>query len=112
MTEYPSPEAMPLTSRAIVETDRPARYAKQLVSHLGHKVPIVEIEDGHRITFNRDDVFNGCGDVLVTVVDGAECLVLLAHAEDDERLSRVEGVLSRHLKKFGEREGLKVTFER
>ncbi|SIK56972.1 Uncharacterized protein conserved in bacteria (DUF2218) [Mycobacteroides abscessus subsp. abscessus] len=111
MSDLPTPESLALTSRAEVATERPARYAKQLVSHMGHKVPVEEIENGHRITFNRDGNFNGYGDVLVFASERGEQLVLLAHADDDERLSRVEGILGRHLEKFGERDGLKVVFE-
>lgn len=112
MSNLPSLETMSLTSRAEVATDRPARYAKQLVSHMGHKVPVEEIENGHRITFNRDGNFNGYGDVLVIAAGSGEQLILLAHANDDDRLARVESVLGRHLEKFGERDGLKVVFER
>ena len=39
-----------LTSRADVATDSPARYAKQLVSHLGRKVSFVEDDDGATAT--------------------------------------------------------------
>lgn len=43
-------------------------------------------------------------------VDGVERLVLLAYAESPEKRERLEGVLGRHLERFGEKDGLAVTF--
>lgn len=106
MGNYPAVETLGFTSEALVETERPERYAKQLVSHLGRKVPSVEIENGHRLTFNRDDIFRGYGDVLV--MDGK--LVLRAYAANTEDLQVLNGVLGRHLERFGERDGLTVNF--
>ena len=34
---YPAAESLPVRQRAIVATDRPARYIKQLGSHMGRK---------------------------------------------------------------------------
>ncbi|MDY6050967.1 MAG: DUF2218 domain-containing protein [Rothia sp. (in: high G+C Gram-positive bacteria)] len=48
-SQYPAIETLTLRSRAVVETDRPARYAKQLASHFGHKITVEEIESGHRL---------------------------------------------------------------
>ena len=31
---------------AEVQIERPARYGKQLASHLGHKAPVTELENG------------------------------------------------------------------
>jgi hypothetical protein len=92
-----------LTSRADVVTDRPARYAKQLVSHLGRHTPPVEEADGHRLTF-------GDGSCLVTA--GEQTLVLLATAPDPESLARVEDVVGRHLIRFGEKDELSVDWAR
>lgn len=107
---YPALESLTVRSRAVVETDRPARYAKQLASHFGHKILVEEVEGGHRLTFNRDGNFGGYGDVLVQQVDGVERLVLLAYAATAEGRERLEGVLGRHLERFGEKDGLVVTF--
>ena len=107
---YPNISMMSARSRAVVLTDRPARYAKQLASHFGHKILVEEIEGGHRLTFNRDGNFGGYSDVLVQKVDGVERLVLLAYAETPEKRERLEGVLGRHLERFGEKDGLAVTF--
>ena len=107
---YPAIDTLPARSRAVVLTDRPARYAKQLASHFGHKILAEEIEGGHRLTFNRDGNFGGYGDVLVQEVDGVDRLVLLTYAETAEKRERLEGVLGRHLERFGEKDGLAVTF--
>ncbi|MFW0109355.1 DUF2218 domain-containing protein [Rothia sp. P13129] len=110
MSVYPAISELACSAQAVVETSRPARYAKQLISHMCHKVPCEEIVDGHRITFNREGIFSGYGDVLVTDIAGETKLVLWAYAEDKERLERVKGVLIRHLERFGEREGLSAHF--
>ena len=91
------------TSRADVATDAPDRYAKQLASHLGRKVPVVEEQDGVRVHFEG-------GDCLMTPAEGT--LLLLATASSEEVLDRIEGVVGRHLEKFGTRAGLTVRWER
>ena len=91
------------TSRADVVTDVPARYAKQLVSHLGRKVEFVE--DGDTWTAQV------AGSVArITVGDGV--LVLQAEAPDAEGLARLEGALGNHLERFGQRKELTVTWQR
>ena len=92
-----------LSSRADVVTDVPARYAKQLVSHLGRKVEFVE--DGDTWTAHV------AGSVArITVGDGV--LVLEAEAPDTEGLARLEGALGNHLERFGSRRELTVTWRR
>ena len=89
-----------ITSTARVPTDAAARYAKQLVAHLGRKVPVVELADGaSRLTLS-----SGTG--TVRPLDTA--LVLVAEAEDEDALRSVEDVLSRHLVRFGARRELTV----
>lgn len=110
MAVYPDFVEMSECARAVVVTDRPARYAKQLVSHMGAKLPCEEVEDGHRLAFYRDEVFNGYGEVLVQEVDGVERLVLVVSAPSVEQRDRVADVLGRHLVRFGERDGLVVEF--
>lgn len=110
MSDFPAIETMKYVSEALVNTDRPERYAKQLASHLGHKITCEEIADGYRLTFNRDGHFNGYGDVLVLDEGDAFRLTLCAYAPDAECLERIEGILGRHLERFGERDGLKVVF--
>ena len=109
-SSYPAIETLTARSRAVVLTDRPARYAKQLASHFGHKILSEEIQDGYRLTFNRDGNFGGYGDLLVQEVDGSDRLILLTYAAGPQGCERLEGVLGRHLERFGQKEGLTVTF--
>ncbi len=93
-----------LSSRADVPTDAPARYAKQLVSHLGRKVPFTEDGDGAwTITV---------GDARGRIAVGDDVLTLRAEAPDAETLSRIEHALGSHLERFGARAGLTVTWHR
>ncbi len=92
-----------LSSRADVVTDVPARYAKQLVSHLGRKVEFVQ--DGSSWTAHV------AGSVARITV-GAGVLVLEAQAPDDEGLARLEGALGSHLERFGQRRELTVAWQR
>lgn len=91
----------PLAARADVVTDKPERYAKQLVSHLGRKVAFTT--DGPTSTAEIGD-----GTARIVVGDGV--LTLLAEAPDAENLDRVKDVLGRHLERFGARNELVVTW--
>ncbi len=93
-----------MTSRADVVTDAPARYAKQLISHLGHRIPFTDEADGTWTTV--------VGDARGQIVVGDGVLVLHAEAPDAETLSRVEHALGSHLERFGARAGLTVTWHR
>lgn len=89
-----------IASTASVATDAAARYAKQLVAHLGRKVPVVSLPDGtSRLTLSA-------GTGTVWALDDA--LVLGAEAEDEDALANVQDVLSRHLIRFGARRELSV----
>ena len=93
---------MEFRSVADVPTDAAARYAKQLLSHLGHKVAVEAIEgepQGGRLVFAYG---------TATVVPGSERLTLRAAAEDTELLARVQDVVSRHLERFGARRAVVV----
>ena len=93
-----------LTSHADVPTDAPARYAKQLVSHLGRKVPFTEEADGAwTITV---------GDARGRIAVGVDVLSLHVEASDAETLDRLEHALGSHLERFGARAGLTVTWRR
>lgn len=93
----------PLTSRADVRTEAPARYAKQLTAHLGRKLRVQPEEEGTRIIFPE-------GDCLMVVADGV--LRLRAAATSTRALAHVEEVVGRHLERFGARAGLVVTWVR
>jgi hypothetical protein len=90
-----------LTARADVATDAPARYAKQLVSHLGRR--IAWVTDGNTSTAE-------IGGATGTVVVGEGVLTLRAEAPDAETLARVQHVLGSHLERFGQRNELAVTW--
>jgi hypothetical protein len=91
----------PLTARADVATDAPARYAKQLISHLGRRVEFAT--EGATSTA---EIAGGTGRVVV----GDGVLTLLAEAPDAEALARVQHVLGSHLERFGQRNELAVTW--
>ncbi|MFZ1382563.1 MAG: DUF2218 domain-containing protein [Scrofimicrobium sp.] len=99
-----------MITHSIVETDRPERYAKQLVSHLSRKCQAEEVENGTRLRLGLPEGLFGYGTVLVVKDedDSAESLVLLAEADDQEMLERVEHVVGSHLARFGEKDGLIV----
>jgi uncharacterized protein len=95
-----------LQSIAVVATEAPERYAKQLLAHLGRKDTVETIRD------------EGQGGALVfvygtgTVRPEVGQLVLEAEAPDEDSLAHVEDVLARHLERFGARNELVVTWER
>lgn len=107
---YPALESLTARSRAVVLTDRPARYAKQLASHLGRKILAEEIEGGYRLTFNRDGLFAGYSDLVVRPVEGVDRLVMEVYAETPAQREQLEGILGRHLERFGARDALVVSF--
>jgi uncharacterized protein len=95
-----------LQSTAVVATDAPERYAKQLLAHLGRK-NTVETVDGERHG-GRLVFAYGTG----TVRPEDNHLVLEAAAEDPDLLAHVEDVLGRHLERFGAKRELVVTWQR
>lgn len=92
-----------VTSTANVATDAGARYAKQLASHLGRRVEVEELPGGgYRFAF-------GAGEGIAQ--PQADRLVLRASAADADGLATIEDVLGRHLERFGQRNGLTVTWQ-
>lgn len=87
---------------AEVATDAPARYAKQLLGHLGR-----------RLTWHTDGPrsWAAMGEGTGTVVVGERTLTLRAEAPDEQTLSRNMHVLSSHLERFGQRNELTVAWE-
>lgn len=93
-----------LRSTAVVPTDAAARYAKQLLGHLGRKAGVEPVEgepDGGRLTLSA-----GTG----VVRPRGDHLLLEALAADAESLALVEDVLARHLERFGARRALAVSW--
>lgn len=95
------PTSDPLSASAVVPTDVPARYLRQLVAHLGCKVPVRSEPQGQRLVF-------GGGSCLLLEVNGG--LRLDATADTREELHRVEEVVGRHLERFGQRDRLVVAW--
>ncbi|SDY99536.1 hypothetical protein SAMN05444365_104483 [Micromonospora pattaloongensis] len=91
------------TTTATVRTDRPERYIKQLVSHMGRKIPAELATDGTGTLR-----FPTGGRVTLTPTDGA--LILLADATDAAGLAAAEDVVARHLIRFAAHEQLTVTW--
>ncbi|MFG3023199.1 DUF2218 domain-containing protein [Streptomyces sp. NPDC048254] len=91
-------------SEARVTTDRPARYAKQLAAHLGRRSRTSWDEE----TGTGGIVFeNGTG--TLTAIEGA---LLLTVETAPENLDLLEGVVGRHLVRFGTRDELLVEWHR
>lgn len=91
------------TAHADVVTDAPARYAKQLASHLGRRAEVQEEADGTRLVL-------GTSSCLLVVGDGV--LALRAEADSAEDLDRVTDVVGSHLERFGQRNELVVAWQR
>jgi caffeoyl-CoA O-methyltransferase len=85
---------------ALVSTDRADRYAKQLVSHLGHQADSRPEADGRgEIVFDRGTC------VIIPTGYGLE---LIATAPDLDGLAVVEDVVTRHLLRFATTDELSV----
>ena len=91
------------SSRADVITDRPERYAKQLVPHLGRKLEFTQ--DGPTATAD-------VAGTVASITTGDGVLVLKVAGTDPGGVARAEGALASHLVRFGEKDGLAVTWER
>lgn len=78
-------------STANVLIERPARYAKQVASHLGHKIEVTEIAGGYHFHMELADA-----DVIATETH----LQINCSAQDQEALERMQLVLQKHIVKF------------
>lgn len=92
------------TSTARVSTDRPGRYAKQLVSHMSRKAlgTYDDVSASGTITF---------ADAELTLTAADSALLLRLNADSDH-LPRMEDVVGRHLVRFGTRDELVVRWVR
>ena len=88
---------------ASVTTPTPERYAKQLLSHLGHKATVSPLEVGPAGS-GLLQLSRGVG--VVVPADGT--LLMPAFAATEEDLLVVQDVLARHLVRFGVRQELTV----
>lgn len=105
----PATASFPLASTAIVPTQRAARYGKQLVSHMAHKVTGAwdeETASGY-LLFDREGPVLGRFDVIASPSD-----LRLELRTTPERAAHLEHVAGIHLARFGVRDGLAIAWER
>lgn len=99
----------PLISVATVPTERAARYGKQLVSHMGHKITgswDEEAGNGY-LLFDREGPVLGRFDVIASASD-----LRLELRTEPERADRLEFIVGIHLARFGARDSLAISWER
>ena len=107
--EEPATASFPLIATASVSTKRAARYGKQLVSHMGHKITgswDEEAGSGY-LLFDREGPVLGRFDVVAS----ASALRLELRTEP-ERADRLEFIVGIHLARFGARDSLAISWER
>lgn len=99
----------PLISVATVPTERAARYGKQLVSHMAHKITgswDEEAGSGY-LLFDREGPVLGRFDVIASASD-----LRLELRTEPERADRLEFIVGIHLARFGARNSLAISWER
>lgn len=113
MTQNPTPStgetSYPLISVATVPTERAARYGKQLVSHMAHKITgswDEEAGSGY-LLFDREGPVLGRFDVIASASD-----LRLELRTEPERADRLEFIVGIHLARFGARDSLAISWER
>ena len=84
---------------ARVETERASIYLQQLCKHFAHKLPVTFTPEKGQITFS-------IGICRLEASDGI--LVLGAEAEDDTKLTQLQGVIDKHLLRFAFRDPPKI----
>ena len=107
--EEPTSASFPLIATASVSTERAARYGKQLVSHMGHKITgswDEEAGSGY-LLFDREGPVLGRFDVIVSASD-----LRLELRTTPERADRLEFIVGIHLARFGARDSLAISWER
>ena len=105
----PTPASFPLIATASVSTERAARYGKQLVSHMGHKITgswDEEAASGY-LLFDREGPVLGRFDVIASASD-----LRLELRTTPERADRLEFIVGIHLARFGARDSLAISWER
>jgi hypothetical protein len=92
------------TAEAKVSIERPERWAKQLVSHLGNKAKVEELESASKLTFGEEGTSVG----LVSTNESQVLLTALGQSQED--LDRAKNVLGKHLERFAEKLEIKVNW--
>ena len=76
---------------ANVTIERPERYAKQLASHMGHKLQVKVIEGGWELIFDIGSA---------TLTSDESTLTMTTDAESQEDIEKIQFALVKHLVKF------------
>lgn len=105
----PAQASTPLTSTATIPTQRAARYGKQLVSHMAHKITGFWDEEAGSgyLLFDREGPVLGRFDVIASPSD-----LRLELRTTPERAAHLERVAGIHLARFGARDGLTIAWRR
>ena len=105
----PAQASFPLASTAIVPTQRAARYGKQLVSHMAHKITGFWDEEAGSgyLLFDREGPVLGRFDVIAS-----PSVLRLELRTTPERAAHLEHVAGIHLARFGARDGLTIAWRR
>ncbi len=96
-----------LSSTARVPLSAPRRYLGQLCKHFVHKIAATWAED---YSTGRIEFAMGPCDLQADEAQGL--LVMRVDAASEEDLTRLEGVVGRHLERFAFREPLTVNWTR
>lgn len=89
-------------SEAHVTIDRPARYAKQLASHMGHKVPFEKVGENYEAKF---------GETVGLLEPGTDVLVMRVSGATQDDLSGPQFALEKHLRKFASDQELTIEWK-
>ena len=105
----PAQASTPLTSTATIPTQRAARYGKQLVSHMAHKITGFWDEEAGSgyLLFDREGPVLGRFDVIAS-----PSVLRLELRTTPERAAHLEHVAGIHLARFGARDGLTIAWRR
>ena len=107
--EEPATASFPMIATASVSTERAARFGKQLVTHMAHKVTGAwdeETSSGY-LLFDREGPILGRFDVIASASD-----LRLELRTTPERADRLEFIVGIHLARFGARDSLAISWER
>lgn len=105
----PAQASFPLASTASVPTQRAARYGKQLVSHMAHKITGFWDEEAGSgyLLFDREGPVLGRFDVIAS-----PSVLRLELRTTPERAAHLEHVAGIHLARFGARDDLTIAWRR
>lgn len=92
------------TTHADVRTDTPARWAKQLASHLGRKLTSEETPAGPQVMMDGE---HGSARCLMDTTR-PDVLRLEVEGSSPEAVDQLAHVVGSHLERFGQKAGLVV----